>query len=87
MPNIQLNEHYQAHKDIVFEMIKNAELYPESRLKELQDIFSLYGILFYACFCRDEGNQTYGFLLKQEHNNLTSLSHKLFLNVKILKKL
>ncbi len=34
----QLNERYQAHKDIVFEMIKNAELYPESRLKELQDL-------------------------------------------------
>jgi len=34
----RLNERYQAHKDIVFEMIKNAELYPESRLKELQDL-------------------------------------------------
>ena len=34
----KLNERYQAHKDIVFEMIKNAELYPESRLKELQDL-------------------------------------------------
>jgi hypothetical protein len=34
----KLNEHYQAHKDIVFEMIQNAELYPESRLKELQDL-------------------------------------------------
>jgi hypothetical protein len=33
-----LNERYQAHKDIVFEMIQNAELYPESRLKELQDL-------------------------------------------------
>ncbi len=34
----KLNERYQAHKDIVFEMITNAELYPESRLKELQDL-------------------------------------------------
>lgn len=34
----KLNERYQAHKDIVFDMIKNAELYPESRLKELQDL-------------------------------------------------
>jgi len=34
----KLNERYQAHKDIVFEMIKKAELYPESRLKELQDL-------------------------------------------------
>ncbi len=34
----KLNERYEAHKDIVFDMIKNAELYPESRLKELQDL-------------------------------------------------
>jgi len=34
----QLNERYQAHKDIVFEMLQNAELYPESRLKELEDL-------------------------------------------------
>ena len=34
----KLNERYQAHKDIVFEMIEKAELYPESRLKELQDL-------------------------------------------------
>ena len=34
----KLNERYQAHKDIVFEMIQNAELYPESRLKEIQDL-------------------------------------------------
>jgi len=34
----KLNERYQAHKDIVFEMIKNAEFYPESRLKELQEL-------------------------------------------------
>lgn len=34
----KLNERYQAHKDIVFEMIKNTEIYPESRLKELQDL-------------------------------------------------
>jgi len=34
----KLNERYQAHKDIVFEMIKNAKLYPQSRLKELQNL-------------------------------------------------
>ena len=34
----KLNERYKAHKDIVYEMIQKAELYPESRLKELQDI-------------------------------------------------
>ncbi|HIP12516.1 MAG TPA: hypothetical protein EYG73_07340 [Arcobacter sp.] len=34
----KLNERYEAHKDIVFEMLQNAELYPESRLKELQDL-------------------------------------------------
>jgi len=34
----KLNERYQAHKDIVYEMIRNAQLYPESRLKELQDL-------------------------------------------------
>jgi len=34
----QLNSRYKAHKDIVFEMIEKAELYPESRLKELQDL-------------------------------------------------
>ena len=34
----KLNERYTAHKDIVFEMMQNAELYPESRLKELQDL-------------------------------------------------
>ena len=34
----KLNERYKAHKDIVYDMIKKAELYPESRLKELQDL-------------------------------------------------
>lgn len=34
----KLNERYQAHKDIVFEMIQNVKLYPESRLKELQEL-------------------------------------------------
>lgn len=34
----KLNERYEAHKDIVFDMIKNTELYPDSRLKELQDL-------------------------------------------------
>jgi len=34
----KLNERYSAHKDIVYDMMKNAELYPESRLKELQDL-------------------------------------------------
>ncbi len=26
------------------------------------DIFCLYGLFLYACFCRDEGNPTYGSL-------------------------
>jgi 5-methylcytosine-specific restriction endonuclease McrA len=34
----KLNERYKAHKNIVIEMIEKAELYPESRLKELQDL-------------------------------------------------
>lgn len=34
----KLNERYKAHKDIVFNMIQKAELYPESRLKELQHL-------------------------------------------------
>jgi hypothetical protein len=34
----KLNERYKARKDIVFDMIEKAELYPESRLKELQDL-------------------------------------------------
>ncbi|WP_201522727.1 HNH endonuclease [Aliarcobacter butzleri] len=34
----KLNERYKAHKDIVFDMIQKAELYPESRLRELQDL-------------------------------------------------
>ena len=34
----KLNERYKVHKDIVFEMIHKAELYPQSRLKELQDL-------------------------------------------------
>ncbi len=34
----KLNERYQAHKNIVFEMIENAKLYPESRLKELEKL-------------------------------------------------
>jgi len=34
----KLNERYKAHKDIVYEMIEKAELYPESRLKELQNL-------------------------------------------------
>jgi len=34
----KLNERYKAHKDIVYEMITKAELYPQSRLKELQDL-------------------------------------------------
>ena len=25
------------------------------------NVFCLYGLLFYACFCRDEGNPTYGY--------------------------
>ncbi len=34
----KLNERYKAHKDIVYDMITKAELYPQSRLKELQDL-------------------------------------------------
>lgn len=34
----KLNERYKTHRDIVFEMIQKAELYPESRLKELQNL-------------------------------------------------
>uniref|UniRef100_UPI00404891AC hypothetical protein n=1 Tax=Aliarcobacter sp. TaxID=2321116 RepID=UPI00404891AC len=34
----KLNERYKAHKDIVFDMIEKAELYPESRLKELENL-------------------------------------------------
>lgn len=34
----KLNERYKAHKDIVFDMIQKAELYPDSRLKELQNL-------------------------------------------------
>jgi hypothetical protein len=34
----KLNKRYKAHKDIVFDMIEKAELYPESRLKELENL-------------------------------------------------
>ncbi len=34
----KLDKRYKAHKDIVYEMIIRAELYPESRLKELQGL-------------------------------------------------
>ncbi|MGA1931628.1 hypothetical protein ACH5BF_02770 [Arcobacter sp. YIC-464] len=34
----KLNERYKAHKDIVYVMIEKAELYPDTRLKELQDL-------------------------------------------------
>jgi len=34
----KLNDRYSAHKDIVYEIMKNAELYPNSRLKELQEL-------------------------------------------------
>jgi len=33
-----LDERYRVHKDIVFDMIQKAKLYPESRLRELQDL-------------------------------------------------
>jgi hypothetical protein len=36
--DMYLNERYKAHKDIVYEMITKAERYPESRLKELQNL-------------------------------------------------
>jgi len=35
---MDLDERYQIHKNIVFDMIQKAELYPESRLKELQNL-------------------------------------------------
>jgi hypothetical protein len=34
----KLNERYKAQKDIVSDMIQKAELYPESRLKELENL-------------------------------------------------
>ncbi|MDN5050588.1 hypothetical protein [Aliarcobacter butzleri] len=34
----KLNERYKVHKDIVFDMIQKAELYPQSRLKELENL-------------------------------------------------
>ena len=34
----KLNPRYKAHKDIVFDMIQKAEFYPESRLKELENL-------------------------------------------------
>ncbi len=34
----KLNERYKAHKDIVYEMLTKAEQYPDSRLKELQNL-------------------------------------------------
>lgn len=34
----KLNERYKAHRDIVFDMIQKAELYPQSRLKELENL-------------------------------------------------
>ncbi|MFX4284882.1 hypothetical protein ACOL3A_10015 [Aliarcobacter butzleri] len=37
----KLNERYKAHKDIVFDMIQKAELYPQSRLKELENLTSI----------------------------------------------
>lgn len=35
---MHLDDRYNIHKDLVFDMIQKAELYPESRLKELQDL-------------------------------------------------
>ena len=37
----KLNERYIAHQDIVFDMIKKTELYPDSRLKELETLTSI----------------------------------------------
>ncbi|MCG3687577.1 hypothetical protein L5E75_03975 [Aliarcobacter butzleri] len=36
--NFNLDERYKSHKNIVLEMIRKYELYPESRLKELQNL-------------------------------------------------
>ncbi len=38
---MHLDERYQIHKDIVFDMIQKAELYPESRLKELENLTNI----------------------------------------------
>lgn len=35
---LKLNERYEAHKDIVYDMMQNAKLYPDSRLKELEKL-------------------------------------------------
>ena len=34
----KLNERYKSHKDIAFDMIQKVELYPDTRLKELQNL-------------------------------------------------
>ena len=50
------------------------------------NVFCLYGLFLYACFCRDKGNPTYGVAKDKKHDNLTYFSHELFFNVKIIKK-
>ncbi|MCH9740430.1 MAG: hypothetical protein K0U38_06275 [Epsilonproteobacteria bacterium] len=50
-------------------------------------MFCFYKLFIYANFCRDEGNPTYGFSDNQKDDNLTYFSHKLFLNVNIIKNI
>jgi hypothetical protein len=38
---MHLDDRYRIHKDIVFDMIQKAELYPESRLKELENLTNI----------------------------------------------
>ena len=36
------------------------------------NVFCLYGLFLHACFCRDEGNPTYRFLLNQKALGVTN---------------
>jgi len=57
-----------------------------SNKNQYANIFDFIEAFYFADFCRDGGNPTYGFLLNPKHYNLTYLSQKLFFNVKIVKK-
>ncbi len=56
-----------------------------SNKNQYANIFDFIKAFYFANFCRDRGNPTYGISLNQKHYNLTYLSQKLFFNVKILK--
>jgi len=56
-----------------------------SNKNQYANIFDFIKAFYFAYFCRDRGNPTYGISLNQKHYNLTYLSQKLFFNVKILK--